>query len=48
MTRWAQPVQGGRSGSQGLHPVSTAEAREFAEQHANEDTIARFFVIEDA
>ncbi|RCW23172.1 hypothetical protein DFR48_10741 [Ciceribacter lividus] len=48
MTRWAQPVQGGQAGGKGLHPVSTAEAREFAEQYADEDMVARFFVIEDA
>lgn len=48
MTRWAQSVQGGRSGGEGLHAIDTSEARDFAEQHANEDTIARFFVIEDA
>lgn len=48
MTRWAQAVQGGRSGGEGLHPVGTAEARDFVEQHADEDTVARFFVIEEA
>ncbi len=48
MMRWAQPVQGGRSGGKGLHPVGTAEARDFAERHADEGTIARFFVIEEA
>lgn len=47
-SRWAQPVQGGRSGGEGLHPVDPAEARGFAEQHADQDTIARFFVIEEA
>ncbi|WP_132408507.1 hypothetical protein [Neorhizobium sp. S3-V5DH] len=48
MTRWAQPVQGGQSDGEGLHPVGTAQARNFAEQHADEDTIARFFVVEEA
>ena len=48
ITRWAQSVQGGRSGGEGLHPVSTGEARDFAEQHADENTVARFFVIEEA
>ncbi|MGO7087488.1 hypothetical protein AB9E14_07630 [Rhizobium leguminosarum] len=48
MTRWAQPVQGGRSGGEGLQPVSTAEARDFVEQHADDDTVTRFFVVEEA
>lgn len=48
MTRWAQSIQGGRSAGQGLQPVSTGEARDFAEQHADENTVARFFVIEEA
>lgn len=48
MTRWAQPVQGGQSDGEGLHRVDTAEARDFAEQHADEDAIVRFFVVEEA
>jgi hypothetical protein len=48
MTRWAHAVHGGQSGGVGLHPVGTAEARNFAERHTDEDTVARFFVIEEA
>ena len=32
----------------GLTPLTPVEAREFAESHADADTIARFFEIEEA
>lgn len=48
MTRWARPVQGGRAGGEGLMPISNLEARAFAEEHADEETVARLFVIEEA
>lgn len=48
MTRWAQPVQGGQMGGEGLQPVGTSEAREFAERHADVDTVAEFFEVEEA
>ncbi|MBY5826314.1 MULTISPECIES: hypothetical protein [Rhizobium] len=48
MTRWAQPVQDGRSGGRGLVPVGVEEARAFAEDHAGEEIVAQFFEIEEA
>ncbi len=48
MTRWARPIQGGRAGGRGLMPLDNVDARAFAEEHADEETVARLFEIEEA
>ncbi len=49
MSRWSQALShNGRGAGEGLVPVSVTEARDFAEAHAAEDTIAKFFEVEDA
>lgn len=47
-SRWAKRVSGGLTNGEGLTPVTVEEAREFAEQHAEADTVEEFFVVEDA
>jgi hypothetical protein len=48
MTRWTRPIQGGRAGGEGLMPLGNVEARAFAEEHADEETVACLFEIEEA
>ncbi|MCD2175355.1 hypothetical protein [Rhizobium sp. C4] len=49
LTRWSQPSgNNGSTGGVGLSPLDATEAREFAEQHADADTVAAFFEVEDA
>src|SRR6218665_902140 len=48
LSRWSRSAYGGYTGGEGLIPVSIAEARSFAEEHAPANTIAEFFEIEDA
>lgn len=47
-SRWSRSVNGGYTGGKGLIPVTVADARSFAEQHACAETVAEFFEIEDA
>lgn len=47
-SRWSRSDSGGYTGGEGLIPVSVAEARSFAEEHASAETIAEFFEVEDA
>ncbi|MFK3777270.1 hypothetical protein [Agrobacterium sp. NPDC089420] len=48
MSRWARSVRDGRTGGEGLTVVSAQDARAFAEEHADEDTVAKYFEIEEA
>lgn len=48
LSRWSRSDYGGYTGGEGLIPVTVAEARSFAEEHASAKTIAEFFEIEDA
>ncbi len=48
LSRWSRAVAGGTAEGEGLVPVSETEAREFAEAHADADTVAEFFAVEDA
>ncbi len=48
LSRWSRSDYGGYTGGEGLLPVTIAEARSFAEEHASAQTIAEFFEIEDA
>ena len=47
-SRWSRSAYGGYTGGEGLIPVSIAEARSFAEEHASAKTIVEFFEIEEA
>jgi hypothetical protein len=48
LTRWSRPVCDGQADGEGLVPVSARDARSFAEMHAEEDAVARFFEFEEA
>lgn len=48
LSRWSQPYQNGQTGGEGLIPLDVDGARSFAELHADADTIAEFFDIDDA
>ncbi len=49
LSRWSERYgNNGQIAGEGLTPVDVDEARSFAELHADADTIAEFFEVEDA
>lgn len=48
MSRWVRYLSNGQIGGEGLEPISAAEARTFAEQNADADTVEVFFDVEEA
>jgi hypothetical protein len=49
LSRWSEQYgNNGQIGGEGLIPLDVDEARSFAELHADADTIAEFFDIDDA
>ena len=48
-SRWSRSEgHNGTTSGEGLEPVSVAEAQRFAEEHADADTVIRFFDVDDA
>lgn len=49
LSRWCRPEgNNGTTSGEGLEPVSVAEAQHFAEEHADADTVAQYFEVDDA
>lgn len=50
MSRWKERTSDDSAwmAGEGLTPVTVGEAREFAEQHVDTETVERFFEVEDA
>lgn len=48
MTIFAVRRSDGVSGSEGIIPLTTEQARDYAEKHADTTTIEKYFTIEDA
>lgn len=47
-SRWSRPVQRSCTGGEGLMPIGHRVARDFAEQNADDATVAEYFAVEDA
>lgn len=48
MTVFAVRRSDGVSGSEGIIPLTTEQARDYAEKYADTPTIEKYFTIEDA
>lgn len=48
LSRWSRPVQGSCMGGEGLMPIGHRVARDFAEQNADDATVAECFAVEEA
>ncbi|MBB3998402.1 hypothetical protein [Aureimonas pseudogalii] len=47
-SRWGKRVSDGLTGGEGLIPVTVEEARDFAEENADAETVEAFFEVEEA